>query len=388
MPEMKLITFSNTAKEDRTLLKRFVRFHWDHYREDPQHIPLLDYEYLGKPLFGLVGFFEPHNLFYRHAEIVFFLAERDGEIVGRNCAFVNRRHNKHWNDKVGFFGQFESIDDNTVAGTLLDAAAKWLRERGMDTVRGPQSFPVNEATPGVLIDGFDSRPVIYYPYNKPYYEKLFRGNGFGRVKKIFSWEYPVINPIEEKLKRIGELAEKRGKIRLEKWNDRPLTVRKREMREIYNEAWSNNFGFVPFTEDEFNEIVDEMKMIIDKNLFIFAYLGDEAAGFFGGVPNILEKMEPAGLSRHFEFFRAAKMFLGASRTAGFRLGYLGVKKKFRNLGLEAYLLYKQHLYTREKGYEYIDIGWVLEDNTETVKLVHMLSHTRLSKTYAVMEKQL
>ena len=256
----------------------------------------------------------------------------------------------------------------------------------MEKARGPQSFPINEATPGVLIDGFDSRPVIYYPYNKPYYENLFKKCGFEQVKKIYSWECPVMSPIEEKLRRIGELVEKRGKIRLEKWDDRPLPVRKREMREIYNEAWSNNFGFVPFTEEEFDEIVDEMKMIIDKNLFIFAYVGGEAAGFFGGIPNILEKMEPSGLSRHLEFARAAKMFLGASRTSGFRLGYLGVKKKFRNLGLEAYLLYKQHLYTREKQYDYSDIGWVLEDNTETIKLVHMLSHARLSKTTRLWRK--
>jgi hypothetical protein len=110
-PGIRILDFGNRTREDKALLRRFVDFHWDLYRDDPSYVPLLDYEYLGFPLLGIRGFFEESNLFLRHAEMRFFLAERDGRIAGRCNVFVNRNHNRHWNDRTGFFGQFESVDD-------------------------------------------------------------------------------------------------------------------------------------------------------------------------------------------------------------------------------------------------------------------------------------
>ena len=384
---IEIISFSNKSRQDKNFLKRFVGFHWKHYQGDTQYIPLLDYEYLGFKLLGIKGFFEPSNLLFKHAEMKFFLALKQGEIVGRCNAFINHNHNKRWNDKIGFFGQFETIDDQEVAEALLDTAEHWLYSKGMDTIRGPQNLPVNEATPGLLSEGFDSRPVMYYHYNKPYYAALLRKAGFEPIKRVLSWEVPVMNPMEEKLVRVAQKVIERYHVTIETWGERPLKERKCEMFEIYNDAWNDNFGFVPFTQEEFFRIIDDMLLIIDKGLFIFLYVKGEPAAFFGGVPNMAEKMVPIRWCQRCELLRAARMLLGKGRVNGFRLGYLGVKKKFRRLGLDGVMLWKQKLYSQKKGYEYCDMGWVLEDNIMVVRLVEMMGSTP-SKTYTIFQKSI
>jgi len=384
---VRIISFSNQTSEDKKLLKKFVNFHWQHYQNEPQFIPLLNYEYLGFKLIGIHGFFEPNNLFFKHAEMKFFLAMKGDEIVGRCNAFINHNHNKHWKDKVGFFGQFETIEDQAVADQLLNAAADWLKSKGMDTIRGPQNLPVNEATPGVMTEGFNSRPVIYYMYNKPYYADMLKKAGFEPVKRVLSWEVPVNDPKYGFLEKLAKEAIEKSGVTIETWGERPLSVRKKEMLEIYNDAWNDNFGFVPFTEEEFNTIVDDMQLIMDKSLFVIAYAQGEPVGFFGGVPNINEKMQPLSFCKRCELLRAAKMLLTKGRAKGFRLGYLGVKRKFQRLGLAMVMLWLQQVYAQKKGYEYCDLGWVLEDNMPVIKIVEMMQ-CPLSKTYTVFQKSI
>jgi hypothetical protein len=380
------LSFGNQSAAERTLLKRFVNFHWDLYRDHPNYVPLLDYEYLGFKLIGMTGFFEPRNLFFKHASMRFFMVQKAGKIVGRCNAFVNTRHNEHWHDKTGFFGQFECIEDQEVATLLLDAAASWLKEQGMTSVRGPQNLPVNEATPGFLSKGFQSRPVMYYHYNMPYYNDMVQQYGFEAVKRVRSWEVVPQNPMEPKLERLSQKIIDRYEVTIEAWDDRSLDIRKKEMLEIYNAAWNDNFGFVPFTQEEFDQIIDDMLMIMDKELFIFLYVKGEAAAFFGGVPNVAELLPRVGTLRHVELLRAIKMLMGARKTKGFRLGYLGVKPEYRRLGLDGVMLWKQKLYSRTK-YSYCDMGWVLEDNLMTIRLIEMMG-AEDSKTYTIYEKQL
>lgn len=382
-----IISFSNQTKQDKKLLKKFVDFHWVHYKDEPKYVPLLDYEYLGFKLIGVKGFFEPDNLFFKHAEMKFFLASLNGKIVGRCNAFVNHNHNKHWKEKVGFFGQFESIEDPHVAETLLSSAESWLKSKGMAIIRGPQNLPVNDATPGFLTEGFDTRPVMYYHYNKPYYAEMVKNIGYRPVKRVKSWEVAPSNPMEEKLVRISKKVIDRYDVKVESWKERPLAVRKKEMVEIYNAAWNDNYGFVPFTEEEFSHIIDDMLLIMDKGLFIFLYIKNEPAGFFGGVPNVTENSARIGKFRHMELLRALKVILFRNRPKGFRLGYLGVKPKYRRLGLDGVMLWKQKEYSREKGYEYCDMGWVLEDNVMTIRLIEMVGSTP-SKTYTIFEKSI
>lgn len=379
---IQIIQFST---EDKKLLKKFVTFHWAHYKGEKQYVPLLDYEYLGFSLIGIKGFFEADNLFFKHAEMTFFLAERYGEVVGRCNAFINHNHNKHWNDKVGFFGQFECVDDQAVADKLLDAASAWLLSKGMDRIRGPQNLPVNDATPGCLTEGFDSRPVMYYHYNKRYYQKLLENYGMKDVKRVLSWEVDPKRPMEEKLVRVAQKVIDRYDVTIESWDQRPLAERKVEMLDIYNAAWNDNFGFVPFETEEFNRILDDMMLIMDKKLFIFLYIKGEPAAFFGGVPNVTELLTKINDKGSFELVRALKMILFKNRTKGFRLGYMGVKPKFRRLGLDGVMLWKQKLYSQTR-YDYCDMGWVLEDNKMVIRLVEMME-AKPSKTYTIYEKK-
>ncbi|MCU0612896.1 MAG: hypothetical protein MUE60_14050 [Candidatus Eisenbacteria bacterium] len=387
MSGVSVLQFGNTTKQDRALLRRFVAFHWKHYRHEPRYIPLLDYEYLGLKLLGIRGFFEPGNLFFRHAEIRFFLAQAGGETVGRCMALVNHRHNARWNDRAGFFGQFECVDDTGVAAVLLEEAARWLKQHGMTVIRGPQNLPFNEATPGVLTAGFDSRPVVYYHFNKPYYADLLQAVGFAPLCRVFSWEVPVMNPMEEKLERVGRRVMERFQVTVERFGERPFALRTKEMLEVYNEAWHDNFGFVPFTEEEFSTIMKDLALIMDKDLFLFLYVKGELAAFFGGVPNIFERMAPLPWCRRCELVRAVRMLLTKGRITGFRVGYLGVKKQYRRLGLDGVMLWQQKMLTQRAGYEYGDLGWVLEGNASTINLAAFMRAVP-SKTYTIFQKEI
>lgn len=382
---VRIVAFSNKTGDDKKLLKKFVNFHWEHYRDDPQYIPLFNFEYMGMKLLGFKGYFEPGNLFFKHAEIIFFLAYKQDKISGRCFAFTNSNHNKHWNDKVGFFGEFETIDDREVSGALLKAAESWLKSKNMDTIRGPQNLLVNEATPGLMTHGFDSRPVVHYHYNKPYYEKLLLDEGFSPVKRVFSWEVPVMNPMEERLERVAKKVIERFKVTVEPWGERPFEERRREMFEVYNEAWIENFGFVPFTREEFYAIADDMKLVMDNNLSLFLYVKGELAAFFGGLPNIAEKMVPIRGLRRCDILRTAKMILTKGSVKGFRVGYLGIRKKFRRLGLDGVMGWKQKIHSQQAGYEYCDMGWVLEDNTIVFQMVDFIQ-AKLSKIYTIFQK--
>lgn len=388
MSGIRIERFANTDPGARARLRAFVDFHWSHYRGDPQSVPLLDYEYLGFRLLGIDGYFEPRSLFLRHAAMAFFMAWDDRRRpVGRCVAYVNDDHNAHWNERTGFFGCFESIDDREVTGRLLRAAGDWLRERGMQVMRGPQNLPVNQATPGVLTEGFDSRPVIYYHYNKPYYLDLLTAAGLRPVKQVRSYEVPVHAPMEEKLQRIARIVEKRGGVVFETWGQRPPAERKQEMLDIYNDAWNDNWGFVPYRADEFFKVIDNEQLIADRGQFSIAYWRGEPAAFFGGVPNILDRMRPSRPFPRFELWRAARMLAGKRSIKGLRLGYLGVKKQFRNRGLEGLLLWKQKLYTQQRDYRYCDIGYVLADNAPVLSMLAMMNATP-SKTYTILETPL
>ncbi|HNR67118.1 MAG TPA: hypothetical protein PKN04_04740 [bacterium] len=382
--QTRIQSFSNQPN-DRKWLKRFIDFHWGHYRQDPQYVPLLDFEYLGNKLIGMTGFFEPQNLFFKHADMRFFLALQGDQVVGRCNAFVNHNHNRHWNDRVGFFGQFECIDDKQVARLLLDAAAAWLHEQGMDAMRGPQNLPVNEATPGLMTMGFDTVPVVYYHYNKPYYEALLRENGFVPVKQVKSWWVTTREPMVEKLERVSQKVIQRYGVTFETWNERPFAERRREMFEVYNDAWNDNWGFVPFTEEEFFATVKDMMLVMNKKLFLFVYVKGELAGFFGGVPNIFERMHLTRFCRRCELLRAARMLIGKGRIKSYRLGYMGVKRKFHNLGIDSVMLWKQKIYSLHSQYDHADLGWVLEDNVLVNRVAEWMN-AKVSKIYTIFQK--
>lgn len=382
------ILIESFSPDDTRKLKAFVGFHWDHYKDEPQYVPLLDYEYLGARFLGMTGFFERKNAFFKHGESRFFLAYQGDKIVGRCNAFVNHRHNSHWKDKVGFFGNFECINDIQVAKALFDASEKWLKSQGMEVIRGPQNFPVNEATPGFMAEGADTRSIVYYHYTKPYYLDLAKKLGFQPVMNVLSWELSMQeNKVMDVLENLSLRIIKRYDVTIEHWGQRSLKERKKEMFDIYNDAWNDNFGFVPFTQEEFYRIVDDMQLVMNKKLFIFIYVKGKVAAFFGGVPNIAEVLATSKTRRVPEIIRAIKLVLMKSKIRGFRLGYLGVKKDFRHLGLDGVMLWKQAKVAKQLGYDYCDIGFVLETNQPIIRVAKKCECTP-SKKYTIFQKEI
>jgi hypothetical protein len=388
MASFQVVQFGNRSPEDRKLLRKFVYFHWDLYRNEPQYIPLLDYEYLGfKPL-GITGYFEPSHLFFQHGEITFFLAERNGKIIGRVCAYVNHNHNKHTGDRIGFFGHFDCIDDHQVSDALLKASATWLKSRGMNVIRGPQNFPVNEATPGALIEGYNTLPVIYYHWNYPYYQQLMKDHGMYEAKKVVSLTISTHAPIQERMGRLIQRIRERADIRIEPFDVKRKKEYAKWMLDLYNAAWNDNWGFVPMTPQEFFKNLEDMQLVWDPELFLFAFVNGEPASFLGLVPNICAGMKPSsGLLRRAELIRAARMILSAKRVKSLRLGYFGIHPKFRKMGLDALLISKGQELVIQKGYEVCDIGWVLENNDLILRLSESIGAVP-ARTYAVFEKQL
>ena len=301
---------------------------------------------------------------------------------------MNDAHNAHANDRTGFFGHFECIDDADTACALLGAAEASLRARGMTSVRGPQNFPINEATPGFLVAGFDSRPVVYYHFNKPYYGSLASACGDNPVMQYLSWECAVQdNQTDPAFGAACEKLVTRFGITIEHWRERPFATRRQEMFEIYNDAWFDNWGFVPFTQAEFFKIIDDMRLVMRSELFLFLYVRGELAAFFGAVPNLCEALATSGAARGWELTRAVRLLLRKSAIRGFRLGYLGVKRRFRRLGLDAVALWNQHRTARRLGYEDRDLGWVLETNQLVIRMAERFGAVP-SKRYALFEKRL
>jgi len=201
------------------------------------------------------------NPFFEHAEAEYFLAERDSEVVGRIAAISNRLHNQTHDDRVGFFGFFECVDDQSVADALLDAAAAWCRSKGHDVLRGPASFSVNDEC-GLLVDGFDTPPTLMMPHNPRYYVTLLERAGFTKAKDLFVYQggHPEhYKPVPERLARGTELIRQRMGVTL-----RPLDMKNFEgeverIKELYNEGWEKNWGFVPMTDHEIDHLAEQFK---------------------------------------------------------------------------------------------------------------------------------
>jgi hypothetical protein len=179
-------------------LRRFIDVPYRLQGRDPQFVPPLRRE--RRELFD-----KRRHPFFRHAEAAFFLAQRDGRPVGRIEAIINHAHNRHHDDRVGFFGAFESEDDRTVSDALLSCAARWLGQRHMLVMRGPVTHSTNEEC-GLLVEGFEEPPMIGMPYNPPYYAELLEAFGLAKAKDLYAWEVLASQTIPDKIQRVAEIG--------------------------------------------------------------------------------------------------------------------------------------------------------------------------------------
>ena len=334
----------------------FIDVLWRIYAGDPAWTPPLRMQ--------LSAQLDPkHNPFLRYGKAQLFVVERDEEVVGRISAQINPEHDAYHHERGGFFGFFECIDDAECVRALLGAAEAWLAAEAVDWVRGPVSFTINQET-GTLIEGFDTPPVIAMPHGRPYYDGHLQALGYAKVKDLLAWHYPINEP-NPRMQRVHDrvLAEMDG-ISLREFTKKHLRRDVGIAVDIFNDAWRNNWGFVPVREDEIDQLTDNITQFADPSLTALISIHDEPVAMVVGLPNLNEAIRDVN-GRLFPFGAIKiKWRLWRGLRSG-RVMLLGIRPEYRTrkyAGIALLLFAQVHLRGQRRGYEWAELGWVLEDN--------------------------
>lgn len=359
--------------------RAFIQFEYDHYADEPNWIPPLRMD-----VSRILN--EKKNAFFEHGKIQLFLArDSQGGIVGRIAAIVNGMHLKKYNDGVGFFGFFECIDDEQVAKELFDAAFAWLMEQGLRAVRGPANPSLNDVA-GLLVDGFERQPAILMPYNKPYYERLLLSLGFERAMTMWSYysNSRLIN--SERLARGANIVLTRNPsfsvriVDMDHW-ERDVRI----MLDIFNDAWADNWGHVPMTEAEIQQLADEMKLIVIPDLINFVEDDGEAVGFSASIPDLNYIFSTIKNGRLFPT-GALKLLIGMklNLVRETRMPLMGVKKSHQGKGIDALLV--ADMLERQSNYGMLgaELSWVLDTNPRLINFLKGVGAARENE-YALYE---
>jgi len=325
--------------------------------------------------------------FFKHGEAELFLARRDGRVVGRISAQIDRAFNEYQDNAWGMFGFLELEDDIEVMRALLDAAAVWLAERGRDRMVGPMDFTMNDES-GVLIEGFEREPMIRQAWHPPYYQRLCEEAGLEKSVDTFMWSLHISGR-ENVMPIIWDLAEKlepKHGIRIRKMSRLHLRRDLDAFAEIYNEAWSRNFGFVPYTDEDVDAYAQELQIVYDRDWFMIAEDSEgKTVGMAITVPDInqvLKKMNGRVLPSGWWHYLNRRRIVDRCRV-----GFLGVKPAYQHTGVAAGL-YAEHFdmaeATRVKGGE---MGWILETNKAMNRAMEAMGG-EIVKKYRVYERTL
>lgn len=356
-------------------LKKFIDFPYSLYSNDLLYVPTLKKE-VREQLTG-------KNPFFQHAEAKYFVAEDGGKTIGRIASIINRRHIEFHNEKVGFFGFFESINDPDVSGRLLDAAAQDLRMKGMDIMRGPMNFSTNEEC-GFLIEGFDTPPMLMTPYNPLYYTDLMKQYGMQKIKDLYAYIYDVQETPPEKVVRVAAIAEKRG-ISVRPIDNNKFHEEMLVFKDVYNSAWEKNWGFIPLTDAELYYLGERLKQIVVPELTLIAEDQGRPVGFLGLVPDFNSVLRH--MHGRLTPLSIIKALYYSRKITGLRLLLLGIKREYRNKGVEALLIREVFRGIKKGGYERLEFSWVLEENIPIQRIIE-IADGRLYKKYRIYEKAL
>jgi GNAT superfamily N-acetyltransferase len=361
-------------------LKRFIELPFRLHANHPLWVPPLKIErrlFLNRRL----------NAFFSHGEAAYFLARRDGHVAGRVSAQVNHAFNDYHDSRWGWFGFLELEDDPEVAEALLRAAQDWLSGRGCDRMVGPADFSMNDEC-GVLIEGFELRPMIRQPWHPPYYQRLMEGAGMSKAMDLLMWNLEVSDRARV-LPVIVELAEKvesEHGIRVRPMRRRQLRKDMDAFAEVYNSAWSENWDFVPYSKKDLDALAQEMQLVFDKHWFFIAERVDtgEVVGMAITIPDlnqVLAKMNGRLLPLGWWHF------LNKGRiTDRVRVGFLGVKPAYQHTGVAAKLYIEHFNAAAARPQTGGEMGWILETNTAMNRGMEAMGG-RVVKRYRMYERR-
>jgi hypothetical protein len=338
----------------------------------------------------LAKVFLDENPFFRHGEMQLFVARRGSRDVGRVAAILDRNHNTFHDEKAAFFGFFEAENDAAVAAILLEATAVWGRERKMTVLRGPTNPTLNDEA-GLLVEGFGSPPVLMMTYNPTYYIALIEGQGFGKAKDLLAYWFPLEEKPLERLMRVAERFRKReSDIVVRNVSKGGLAKDLLKIREVYNEAWEKNWGFVPMTPEEMDFMAKRMKPLLVSELLWLAEAKKadgtlEPIAFMLMLPDYNVAIAPTrGRLLPFGWL---KFLLAQRRIKTVRVLTLGVKRPYRLRGIQSIMMADSLKYLLGKGYTGAEVSWLLEDNELVIGAVRLWGG-QLYKTYRIYEKAL
>jgi ribosomal protein S18 acetylase RimI-like enzyme len=352
------------------------------YRGDPNWVPPLRDD--------VARVFADKNPFFRHAEMQLFVARRENEDVGRIAAILDRNHNEFHGEKTGFFGFFESENDRAVSDALLGAAAEWTRKRGMEILRGPANPSLNDEA-GLLVEGFDTPPVLMMTYNPRYYALLLEEAGFRKAKDLLaSWFDIGPEPLAHFI-RINERFRRRNRdIEVRKVSKGSLKADLPKIRDVYNAAWEKNWGFVPMTSEEMDFMAARLKPLLDENFLFLAEARKpdgslEPVGFMLSLPDYNTAIRPLG--GRLLPFGWLKFLLGVKKIRTLRVVTLGLKKDYRMRGIQSLMFEEGLKAALKRGLTGCEVSWMLEDNDLVLRSVKLWGG-RLYKTYRMYDKAL
>jgi len=358
----------------------FIKFPWRIYRNDPVWVPPLIIErraFLNRK----------KHPFYLHGDAELFLARRNGEIVGRIMASDDPRYNSLHRTNVGCFGLFESIDDVDVAIALFRAAEEWLLAKGRNEIMGPIDYSTNYVC-GLLIDGFQHPPTVLTAHNPPYYARLIEACGFEKSKDWYAWWFDPDNAPVSRLRRLVDARARKTSVKIRPIDLRRVADESQRLAAVFNEAWKNNWGFVPFTEAEAKHMATEMRPIIDPRMTLIAEVDNAPVAFVICVPDINVALQhlngrltrfglPIGLIRLLYYRR---------KILKARFVALGVLEKYRRAGIAGMLVLQVMEEGASRGFKG-ELSMTLEDNVMINRFIEAVGATKY-KTYRIYSKSL
>jgi GNAT superfamily N-acetyltransferase len=359
----------------------FIKFQWQIYSNDPAWVPPLIVErkaFLNRK----------RHPFYRHGDAALFLARRNGNIVGRIMASDDPNYNSLHQTNVGCFGLFESIDDHDVATALFDVAASWFRIKGRMEIMGPIDYSTNYVC-GLLIDGFRFPPTILTAHNPPYYRQLIENYGFTKTKDWYAWWFADPAKAVTHLRRLAARFNARCPAIIRPANLKNLRDESRRLREIYNQAWGKNWGFVPFTEAEIAFMTNELRPLLVPEFAWLAEVDNEPVGFTFCLPDINVLLRDLnGRLTHFGLpIGLIKLLVLKKRIRKGRLIALGVVEKYRRAGIAEMLVLRVMEETMIKRGITGELSMTLEDNFMINRFLEAIGAHRY-KTYRIYSKSI
>ena len=357
-------------------LRRFIKYPFTKYHHDPHWVPPL--------LISERANLDPKkNPFYEHARVELFLAERNGDVVGRIAAIDDDNHNRTHDDNLVFFGFFEAKDAEA-AHALFMRVDEWARGLGRSAVRGPANPSLNHSA-GLQVDAFDTDPYVMMPYNPPEYPRYVEAAGYRKVKDLYAWLFEGDQALGERAARLVERVRRRHDPVIRFLDMKRFDEELELAKKIYNHAWEKNWGFVRYTDAEFDHLVREFKPILDPDLAAFVELDGRPAGLVIVLPDVnqvLKRMR--GRLLPFGIFH----FLNRNRIIDrARLPIMGTLPEYRNRGLELVLIGELYERAIAKGYKSCECSWTLEDNRAINHVIEAYGAKRY-KTYRLYQKEI